>query len=125
MSFILDNINCVNRNSDEQNELWKAIDEDIEKFINVNKPITLHEATCAVLNRPEYSLTQKEYVNLLLGCGCCDRHAKGILPMGEAHVNPYNMSEPTTRTAEGKPCDCPCRSMARFNIRSSSELLTH
>jgi hypothetical protein len=121
MSFTLDNINRVNRNSAEQNELWKAIDEDIEKCINVHEAMSLNAATCAVLNRAEYSLTQKDYINLLLGCGCCDRHAKGILPMGETHVNSFNMSEPTTQTAEGKPCDCRCRSIARFNIRNSVE----
>ena len=121
MSFIFDNINCVNRNSDEQNELWKAIDEDVEKCINVHEAMSLHEATCRVLNRVEYSLSVKNYIDLLLGCGCCHRHSKGILPMGEQHVTTYNMSEPTTQTEEGKPCVCRCRSVARFNIRSLIE----
>lgn len=121
MSFPFNDVTRVNRNSTDQNELRKAIDEDIEKCLNVHEAMSLNEATSQVLNRAEYALSRKDYVNLLLGCGCCQRHAKGILPMGEEHVTSFDMSEPSTQTEEGKPCACRCRSMARFNIRSSHE----
>ena len=127
MSFTLDNLKCVNRNSSEENELWKEIAENIEKqFILMNKSLSEEDekipisvAAGKVLSKPEYShLNREKYINLLLGCGCCRRHSKGILPFGKSHVNDYNTSKPTTRTVEGKLCDCSCRIKARFMISS-------
>ena len=130
MSFTLDNLKCVNRNSSQENELWKAIADDIEKhFIEMSKSsseedrrIPISVVASDVLGKPEYlHLHREDYINLLLGCGCCRRHSKGILPCGKSHVNEYNTSKPTTRTLEGKPCDCSCRIKARFMISSMLE----
>lgn len=125
MCFRSDLITCVDRNTSTQNELWKSIDHIICMTFYERCNATHEEQPTPsfieiikeILDRPEYknNFSYKDFTNLLLGCGCCKRHSRGVFSR-QQHVFSFDTSTPTTQTLEGKPCDCRCRMMARLLI---------
>lgn len=120
------NFVIVPRNCAERQERWKKVDERIsQRFeeIYYTSEISFSEVLKQTLSDPDKNegLSADHFVEHLLGCGCCNRHASGIniasstLPF---HVRPASNTQPQTLTLEGKACCCRCRHLVRSVVRS-------
>lgn len=120
--------NPVSMNSEDQNDFWKSVYERAQsEYISRLKTCLDHqtpnysEVVRDVLEKSTIStLALDQFVHLLLGCGCCKRHAHGILPLGKVHVERFKLGPIETITPEGKKCDCRCRQFARYILRSQN-----
>lgn len=122
-SISLLSVGAMDRNTLEQDRLWKRVwAEELTGLIEGTAQSPLYGWALEDLSMlnvygdsdpTNQCLSYQELASLAMGCGCCFRHTRGVLPDGQRHCDSW--------LADTPDCRCCCTQAARLWLARNTQ----